>query len=653
MFAVWQNVPSASIAYNRAGIHQRYGRIHGWRREHGALNTTRSTATAADGGQSPIIYDAAAAIFIALGVDETSVIGFAGPCAIDPAQGRILTGNAVMNGLFQDGAATSGSRSHGRGVRRDLRPRVRPLLRPRPLAGQRRVRHGLLRRGRPRGPADDDFPFLVTEPAGHAVHRRHRLDLEALPGRRRQRLQHATHGTITGIGVLLGRRVARPARQRRRAPRGQRRHARPTRAARPRPPAFPATRSRIFSGNPINEPDDMPLGPFGSQKAARHRPLRDPAAARQLHDRGRDRSARTSPKARASAATTCIAMPGTAPAPLGPITVTAGQTSSGNDVTLIGTPPRFDAVRGPVKNPLQNGWRAPRDLSSSSRSSRPGGGGGGDNGGGGGGPLNITTATADDGMIGAAYSETIAASGGRGAKILQHQRRARCPPASRLSAAGTHQRDAGRSGGDRRFHRVGQRLGGDAGNRHAGAFDRHRRAARHRDGERARHRRGRPLQRRHRHSKAGRRPTRSAPPARYRPASACSAGRNAVGHGRRRCADRHLRRDPDGQLESGVLGHADRSRCALRSTSRPRRSPTRRGGTSYSDGVVAQGGLPPFNWSLTGGTLPAGLSGPDPATGVISAHAGCGLRTRDFEPHVPGDGQRHARGDGHARPAST
>ena len=30
------------------------------------------------------MFDEAAAIFIGLGVDETSVIGFAGPCALDP-----------------------------------------------------------------------------------------------------------------------------------------------------------------------------------------------------------------------------------------------------------------------------------------------------------------------------------------------------------------------------------------------------------------------------------------------------------------------------------------------------------------------------------------------------------------------------------------
>ena len=41
-----------------------------------------------------------------------------------------------------------------------------------------------------------------------------------------------------------------------------------------------------------------------------------------------------------------IAMPGTAPAPLGPIAIAAGQTSSGNDIVLIGTPPRFDQFEG-------------------------------------------------------------------------------------------------------------------------------------------------------------------------------------------------------------------------------------------------------------------------------------------------------------------
>jgi hypothetical protein len=42
------------------------------------------------------------------------------------------------------------------------------------------------------------------------------------------------------------------------------------------------------------------------------------------------------------------------------------------------------------------------------------------------------------------------------------------------------------------------------------------------------------------------------------------------------------------------------------------------GGSPYSDGLIAEGGLPPLTWSITAGSLPAGLSGPDAATGIIS-----------------------------------
>lgn len=42
------------------------------------------------------------------------------------------------------------------------------------------------------------------------------------------------------------------------------------------------------------------------------------------------------------------------------------------------------------------------------------------------------------------------------------------------------------------------------------------------------------------------------------------------------------------------------------------------GGVPYSDALVVRGGLPPYDWSLTGGALPAGLTGPDASSGVIS-----------------------------------
>jgi hypothetical protein len=62
-------------------------------------------------------------------------------------------------------------------------------------------------------------------------------------------------------------------------------------------------------------------------------------------------------------------------------------------------------------------------------------GGGGSGGGDGGGPLNITTATAADGMIGAAYSETIVATGGRGAQSFNISVGA-LPDGLAMSAAG-------------------------------------------------------------------------------------------------------------------------------------------------------------------------------------------------------------------------
>jgi hypothetical protein len=42
-----------------------------------------------------------------------------------------------------------------------------------------------------------------------------------------------------------------------------------------------------------------------------------------------------------------ISMPGSAPAPFGPVVVSPGLTSPGNNLILIGTPPRFDQFEGP------------------------------------------------------------------------------------------------------------------------------------------------------------------------------------------------------------------------------------------------------------------------------------------------------------------
>ena len=103
MFQVWQNVTTSNISYTRAGAITATGAFAG-----GDVDTVAEYNAVVDScntaAQSPIIYDAAAAIFTGLGLDETSIIGFAGPCTIsNGAPFRIGSGKAVMNGLFQDG----------------------------------------------------------------------------------------------------------------------------------------------------------------------------------------------------------------------------------------------------------------------------------------------------------------------------------------------------------------------------------------------------------------------------------------------------------------------------------------------------------------------------------------------------------------------
>jgi hypothetical protein len=96
MFQVWQDVPTATIAYSAAGP------ITGVAdsdvdsvAEYNAVAGSCEVAA-----QNPIVFDADGSLFRDLGKDP-SVIGFAGPC-LSPT-GRIVSGIAVLNGIFQDG----------------------------------------------------------------------------------------------------------------------------------------------------------------------------------------------------------------------------------------------------------------------------------------------------------------------------------------------------------------------------------------------------------------------------------------------------------------------------------------------------------------------------------------------------------------------
>jgi hypothetical protein len=103
MFDVWQNVPTANISYSNAGNILPAGSYVG-----GPVGTvqhyTDVFASCDAGTQSPVVFDADGSIFAGLGL-PSSVIGFAGACKLGPVNGRIVSGGAALNGRFQDGVS--------------------------------------------------------------------------------------------------------------------------------------------------------------------------------------------------------------------------------------------------------------------------------------------------------------------------------------------------------------------------------------------------------------------------------------------------------------------------------------------------------------------------------------------------------------------
>lgn len=103
LFQVWQDVPTSAVAYNNAGDLLPTGSYTG-----GPVATVSNFVAVFNscdaGTQSPIVFDADGSIFRGLGL-PAAVIGFAGTCKLDASSGRIVTGGAALNGRFQDGAS--------------------------------------------------------------------------------------------------------------------------------------------------------------------------------------------------------------------------------------------------------------------------------------------------------------------------------------------------------------------------------------------------------------------------------------------------------------------------------------------------------------------------------------------------------------------
>jgi hypothetical protein len=106
LFQVWQDVKTANISFQREGNILSAGAYTG-----GPVNSAAKfndvDRSCAQGIQSPIVFDTDGSLFTALGLDP-DVIGFAGPCAVDPNTGRITAAEAVLNGKWIDNNAANG-----------------------------------------------------------------------------------------------------------------------------------------------------------------------------------------------------------------------------------------------------------------------------------------------------------------------------------------------------------------------------------------------------------------------------------------------------------------------------------------------------------------------------------------------------------------
>lgn len=329
MFDVWEAVPTATIAYNRAGFINPTGAF-----SDGDVSTIAEydavQAACNNGAQSPVIYDADGSLLVELGFDQTSVIGFASPCAIDPT--TIVSGSVVMNGLFQD----------GQGGVPDLTATQYDAAFVHEIGHFSGLGHSQVNVNCLNFCGSDDlaglptmFPFLVDDSMIALS-----PDDVAWISRLYPGATFATsHGTITGhvffsdgeshaqLVNVVARRVDTGGNQDR------------TTAV----SSVSGYKFRFFHGNPITNPTP---DTFGTETPDAIGLFEIPVPAgnytievETINDTFVDGSSVGGP--------VLIPMPGTAPAPSGPVSVAAGATVTGHDVTLIGTPPRFDPFEGP------------------------------------------------------------------------------------------------------------------------------------------------------------------------------------------------------------------------------------------------------------------------------------------------------------------
>ncbi len=338
MFNVWQNVTTSNIAYTRAGfISSTAGFMDGdvsTADEYNAVQDDCGNAV-----QSPIIYDADASIFVALGIDETSVIGFAGPCSISATQ--FGSGQSTMNGLFQDGNPVPVM---------DLSAAEFDAAFTHEFGHFSGLDHSQINVNCQFGCGADDisglptmFPILIDVSQGV-------LSVDDIAWISRLYPQTgagttfaSTHGTITGTvlfsdGLSHAQGVNVIARRVDTGPNEDRTMA---------VSVVSGYKFRLFKGNSINDPGTNPAYQFGSVAPGDIGLFEIPVPAGNYTVEVESIDPGFADTSSVGPLSPPIAMPGSAPAPSAAIAVAAGSTTTGHNVVLIGTDPRFDQFEGP------------------------------------------------------------------------------------------------------------------------------------------------------------------------------------------------------------------------------------------------------------------------------------------------------------------
>jgi hypothetical protein len=104
MFGTWQSVQTAAISFKNAGAMLAAGSYTGT----GSVSTLQQfndlQGSCSSGQQNPVVFDPDGTLVTALGMDNQSLLGFAGACSLNITKGYINSGMVMLNGKWLNGS---------------------------------------------------------------------------------------------------------------------------------------------------------------------------------------------------------------------------------------------------------------------------------------------------------------------------------------------------------------------------------------------------------------------------------------------------------------------------------------------------------------------------------------------------------------------